>query len=78
MKQVRLAESAMGSGQKTIDNFISTQAKKFERRIGVMKALSIGHVITMKDLLFLRFAENQEGIKARDVEKVIMPKLPLH
>ena len=68
---VRQAETAMGQADKTVDDVIVEQAQQFERRLAAAHDLPAGHVITIDDLLFLRFSQNSDAIYSHEASSVV-------
>ena len=68
---VRQAERAMGQANKTVDDVIIQQAQQFERRLAAAHDLPAGHVITIDDLLFMRFSKNVDAIYSYETSSVL-------
>ena len=68
IKQIRTAEVALG-GKKNKDE--RSKPSHFERRLAATRDLDAGHVLSVSDLLFLRFSPNTEAILAEDTHDVI-------
>ena len=68
---VRQAEIAMGQAYKTVDDLITEQAQKFERRLAAAHDLPAGHVLTINDLLFMRFSKNVDAISSCEADAVV-------
>ena len=68
---VRQAEIAMGRADKSVDNLIIEQAKQYERRLAAAHDLPAGHVLTVDDLLFMRFTKNVDAIYSHQADAVV-------
>ncbi|MDC0476395.1 N-acetylneuraminate synthase family protein [Alphaproteobacteria bacterium] len=68
---VRQAETAMGQADKTVDDVIARQAQQFERRLAAAHDLPAGHVLTIDDLLFMRFSQNVDAIYSDEASSVV-------
>jgi N,N'-diacetyllegionaminate synthase len=68
---VRQAETALGQADKTVDDVIFEQAQQFERRLAAAHDLPEGHVLTIDDLLFMRFSKNVDAISSCDTDAVL-------
>ncbi len=68
---VRQAETAMGQANKTVDNVIFEQAQQFERRLAAAHDLPAGHLLTIDDLLFMRFSKNIDAISSCEADAVV-------
>ena len=68
---VRQAETAMGQANKTVDDVIVEQAQQFERRLAAAHDLPEGHVLTIDDLLFMRFSKNVDAIYSHEASSVL-------
>ena len=68
---VRQAETAMGQACKTVDDVIVEQAQRFERRLAAAHDLPAGHVLTIDDLLFMRFSKNVDAIYSHEASFVV-------
>ena len=72
---VRQAETAMGQANKTVDDVVVEQAQQFERRLAAAHDLPIGHVLTIDDLLFMRFSKNVDAIYSHEARSVVDRKI---
>lgn len=68
---VRQAEIALGQADKTVDDLIIEQAQQFERRLAAAHDLPAGHVLTIDDLLFMRFSKNVDAISSCEADAVV-------
>ena len=68
---IRQAETAMGQADKTVDDVIVEQAQQFERRLAAAHDLPEGHVLTIDDLLFMRFSKNADAIYSHEASSVV-------
>ena len=68
---VRQAEIAMGQPDKTVDDLIIEQAQQFERRLAAAHDLPAGHILTLDDLLFIRFSKPVGAISSCEADAVI-------
>ena len=68
---VRQAEIALGRAEKTVDDLILEQTQQFERRLAAAHDLPAGHVLTIDDLLFMRFSKNVDAISSYAADEVI-------
>ena len=68
---VRQSEIAMGQADKTVDDLIVKQAQQFERRLAAAHDLPAGHVLTIDDLLFMRFSKNVGAISSCEADAVV-------
>lgn len=71
VKKIRLAEVALGSPQKTIDPKLKIKSRKFQRRLAAAGNLEAGHTLTLDDLLFMRFTNQNAAVPATETNKVI-------
>ena len=68
---VRQAEIAMGQADKTVDDLIIEQSQQYERRLAAARDLPAGHVLTIDDLLFMRFSKNVDAISSYEAGAVV-------
>ena len=68
---IRQAEKAMGQANKTVDDMIVEQAQQFERRLAAAHDLPAGHILTIDDLLFMRFSKNVDAIYSHEASSVV-------
>ena len=61
----------MGQADKTVDDVIVEQAQQFERRLAAAHDLPAGHVLTIDDLLFMRFSKNVDAIYSNEASSVV-------
>jgi len=71
VKKIRLAEVALGLPQKIIDTKLQIQSQKFQRCIAAAANLEAGHILTLNDLLFMRFTNQNAAVSATETNKVI-------
>ena len=75
VRKIRLAELALGSRQKTVDQNMKQQSQKFQRRLAAAKDLEKGHVLTLDDLLFMRFTNQNSAVSATETNDVLGKKV---
>ena len=75
VRKIRLAELALGSRQKTVDQNMKQQSQKFQRRLAAAHDLEKGHVLTLDDLLFMRFTNQNSAVSATETNDVLGKKV---
>jgi len=68
---VRQAEMALGRSDKYFDETLKRKALRFERRLAAGRDLKAGHVLSVDDLLFLRFSSGTDAIASKDTHKAV-------
>ena len=68
---VRQAERALGRADKSVDNMVLAQAHKYERRLAAACDLAVGHILSIDDLLFMRFPSDVEAIVSYEADIVV-------
>lgn len=71
VKKVRLAETALGLPLRGIDQETNSQSQNFQRRLAAATDLEAGHTLTIEDLLFMRFTEQNSAVLASETDGVI-------
>ena len=61
----------MGQADKTVDDLIIEQSQQYERRLAAARDLPAGHVLTIDDLLFMRFSKNVDAISSYEAGAVV-------
>ena len=61
----------MGQAAKIVDDLTLERVQQFERRLVAARDLPAGHLLTIDDLLFMRFSKNIDAISACEADAVL-------
>lgn len=71
IRDIRYAELVMGRAEKVLEKTLKNKAKRIERRIAAAYNFDSGHILSLEDLLFMRFSNSVDAIHSNKVEEVI-------